>query len=61
MEAIGNTERLEQKSSKKVKFIDVVVFFLLNRVLVYSMSTLTLLRADFLTPFQLSVRSECYL
>ena len=25
------------------------------------MSTLTLLRADFLTPIQLSVRSECYI
>ena len=29
--------------------------------ILYPMSTLTLLRANFLTPIQLSVRSECYL
>ena len=34
--------------------------FFLNGVIVYPMSTLTLFRADFLTPIQLSVRSECY-
>ena len=34
---------------------------LLNGVLVYPLSTMTLLRVDCLTPIQLSVRSECYL
>ena len=35
--------------------------FLLNRVKVYPLSTMTLLRVDCLTLIQLSVRSECYL
>ena len=35
--------------------------FLLNRVIVYLLSTVTLFRADCLTPIQLFIRSECYL
>ena len=35
--------------------------FLLNRFIAYPLSTMTLLKADCLTPIQLSVRSECYL
>ena len=37
------------------------VNFLLNGVLVYLLSTMTLLSADCLTPIQLLERSECYL
>ena len=35
--------------------------FLLNRVVVYPLGFMTLLRADCRTPIQLLVRSECYL
>ena len=37
------------------------MIFLLNRAKVYPLSTMTLLRADCLTPIQLLVRFECYL
>ena len=50
--------RLEYQT---LEFRTYYYYFLLNEVIVYPMSTLTLLRADFLTPIQLSVRSECYL
>ena len=69
-QAIGNDP---VHSNLQVKFIQIAYNFILNCgifycnynlhffPIVYPMSTLTLLRADFLTPIQLSIRSECYL
>ena len=56
------TSMMEKINTEKMKTIPRLYSFQIYFFsLVYPMGTLTLLRADFLTPIQLSVWSECYL
>ena len=46
------------ESEIQVKVLEWAIFFLMNGVTFYPLGTMTLLRADCLTPFQIWVRSE---